>query len=69
MDAPGSPGKTFLANLILSKIRQSGKKAIAVASSTLLKEGKPAHKTFKLCNLEQQFICFIRKNGPLGKLL
>ncbi|CAF4891096.1 unnamed protein product [Pieris macdunnoughi] len=31
LDAPGGTGKTFLANLILAKIRQSGKIAIAVA--------------------------------------
>lgn len=52
LDAPGGTGKTFLANLILAKIRQSGKIAIAVASSgiaaTLLNEGKTAHSTFKL---------------------
>lgn len=33
LDAPGGTGKTFLANLILAKIRESGKIAIAVASS------------------------------------
>ncbi|GBP12989.1 ATP-dependent DNA helicase pif1 [Eumeta japonica] len=76
LDAPGGTGKTFLANLILAKIRQSGKIAIAVASSgiaaTLLKDGKTAHSTFKLplsVNLEQQSTCSIRKNGPIGKLL
>ncbi|GBP31765.1 Alpha-(1,6)-fucosyltransferase [Eumeta japonica] len=68
LDAPGGTGKTFLANLILAKIRQSGKIAIAVASSgiaaTLLKDGKTAHSTFKLplsVNLEQQSTCSIRK--------
>ena len=76
LDAPGGTGKTFLANLILAKIRQTGKIAIAVASSgiaaTLLSEGKTAHSTFKLplsVSLEQQSTCSIRKNGPLGKLL
>ncbi|XP_060873906.1 ATP-dependent DNA helicase pif1-like [Metopolophium dirhodum] len=76
LDAPGGTGKTFLANLIIAKIRQSGKIAIAVASSgiaaTLLNDGKTAHSTFKLLlsvNLEQQSTCSIRKNGPLGKLL
>ncbi|XP_060878261.1 uncharacterized protein LOC132950734 [Metopolophium dirhodum] len=69
-------GKTFLANLIIAKIRQSGKIAIAVPSSgiaaTLLNDGKTAHSTFKLplsVNLEQQSTCSIRKNGPLSKLL
>nr|XP_036227979.1 uncharacterized protein LOC118682714 [Bactrocera oleae] len=76
LDAPGGTGKTFLANLILAKIRESGKIAIPVASSgiaaTLLTDGKTAHSTFKLprsVNLEQQSTCSIRKNGPLGKLL
>jgi len=76
LDAPSGTGNTFLANLILAKIRQSLKIAIAVASSgiasTLLNDGKTAHSTFKLplsVNLEQQSTCSIRKNGPLGKLL
>lgn len=65
-----SRGKTFLANLILAKARESEKIAIAVASSgiaaTLLRGGKTAHSTFKLplsVNLEQQSTC------SLGKLL
>lgn len=76
LDAPGGTGKTFLANLVLAKVRQSGKKAVAVASSgiaaTLLNDGKTAHSTFKLplaVSLEQQSVCSIRKNGPLGQLL
>lgn len=76
LDAPGGTGKTFLANLILAKVRQSGKIALAVASSgiaaTLLSDGKTAHSTFKLpltISLEQQCVCAIRKNGPFGKLL
>lgn len=76
LDGPGGAGKTFLANLILAKVRQSGKIAVAVASSgiaaTLLNDGKTAHSTFKLpltVSLEQQSVCSIRKNGPLGKLL
>lgn len=61
---------------MLAKVRQSGKKAVAVASSgiaaTLLNDGKTAHSTFKLplaVSLEQQSVCSIRKNGPLGQLL
>ncbi|XP_055915855.1 uncharacterized protein LOC129948797 [Eupeodes corollae] len=76
LDAPGGTGKTFLANLVLSKVRLSGRKALAVASSgiaaTLLYDGKTAHSTFKLpltVSLDQQSVCSIRKNGPLGKLL
>lgn len=76
LDAPGGTGKTFLANLILAHVRQSGKIALAVASSgiaaTLLSDGKTAHSTFKLpltVSLEQQSVCSIRKNGPIGQLL
>ncbi|GBP70109.1 hypothetical protein EVAR_50931_1 [Eumeta japonica] len=41
-------------------------------ASTVLKYRKTDHSTFKLplsVNLEQQSICSICKNGPLGKLL
>lgn len=76
LDAAGETDKTFLANLLLAKVRQSGKKALAVASSgiaaTLLSDRKTAHSTFKLplaVSLEQQSVYSIRKNGPLGKLL
>ena len=52
LDAPGGTGKTFLINLILSKVRSSGKIALGVASSgiaaTLLSGGRTAHSTFKL---------------------
>lgn len=37
-----------------------------------MSDGKTAHSTFKLplaVSLEQQSVCSIRKNGPLGKLL
>jgi len=33
VDAPGATWKTFLENLMLAKVRQSGKNGIAVASS------------------------------------
>lgn len=52
MDAPGGTGKTFLVNLVLAKVRQSGKKTLAVAASgiaaNLLNDGKTVHSTFKL---------------------
>ena len=76
LDAPGGTGKTFIANLILAHVVQSGKIALAVASSgtaaTLFSDGKTAHSTFKLpltVSLEQQSVCSIRKNGPIGQLL
>ncbi|KAL8602254.1 hypothetical protein ACOMHN_022767 [Nucella lapillus] len=69
LDAPGGTGKTFLINLLLSKVRQRGDIAIAVASSgiaaTLLTGGRTAHSTFKLpLNLAQQETpsCNIHKN-------
>ena len=59
LDAPGGTGKTFLIQLLLSKIRQDGNIALAVASSgiaaTLLPGGRTAHSTFKLpLNLTQR---------------
>jgi hypothetical protein len=52
LDAPGGTGKTFVINLLLAKIRQQSKIAIAVASSgiaaTLLHGGRTAHSTLKL---------------------
>jgi hypothetical protein len=58
LDAPGGTGKTFVINLLLAKIRQQSKIAIAVASSgiaaTLLHGGRTAHSTLKLpLNLTQ----------------
>ena len=72
----GVTGKTFLANLMLAKVRKSGSKALAVASSgiaaTLLNDVKTAHSIFKLpiaVSLEQRSLCSIRESCPLGKLL
>ncbi|CAF5072937.1 unnamed protein product, partial [Rotaria sp. Silwood1] len=58
LDAPGGTGKIFVINLLLAKIRQQSKIAIAVASSgiaaTLLHGGRTAHSTLKLpLNLTQ----------------
>ena len=76
LDAPGGTGKTFLINLLLAQIRSSGKVALAVASSgiaaTLLSGGRTAHSTFKLplnVLFDTEYVCPIRKNGPLGKIL
>jgi len=74
LDGPG--GKTFLINLLLAQIRSSGKVTLAVASSgiaaTLLSGGRTAHSTFKLplnVLFDTEYVCPIRKNGPLGKIL
>jgi hypothetical protein len=51
-DAPGGTGKNYLINLLLAKIRQGKKMAVAVASSgiasTLLSGGRTAHSTLQL---------------------
>ncbi|XP_059149801.1 uncharacterized protein LOC131936752 [Physella acuta] len=76
IDAPGGTGKTFVLNLILAKVRQQQKLAIAVASSgiaaTLLTGGRTAHSTFKLpLNIPHSDvpICNISKQSEKGKLL
>lgn len=76
LDAPGGTGKTFLTNLLLAQVRQSGKVALAVASSgiaaTLLSGGKTAHSTFKLpvsVPMQEEIVCSIRKNSPFGTVL
>ena len=52
LDSPGGTGKTFLTNLLLAKVRQQSKIAVAVASSGIaaynLEGGRTAHSTFKL---------------------
>uniref|UniRef100_A0A0L8FW00 ATP-dependent DNA helicase n=1 Tax=Octopus bimaculoides TaxID=37653 RepID=A0A0L8FW00_OCTBM len=76
LDAPGGTGKTLLINLLLAKVRQKKKIALAVASSgiaaTLLTGGRTAHSTFKLpLNLIQNEspLCNITKNTALAILL
>ncbi|KAL4108018.1 hypothetical protein QTP88_018280 [Uroleucon formosanum] len=61
-------------NTAISKVR--GKVALAVASSgiaaTLLSGGRTAHSTFKLplnVLFDTEYICPIRKNSPLDKIL
>lgn len=52
LDAPGGTGKTYLINLLLSKVRSNRDIALAVACSgiaaTLLQKGHTAHSTLKL---------------------
>ncbi|RGB25552.1 DNA helicase Pif1 like protein, partial [Rhizophagus diaphanus] len=52
IDGPGDYGKTFLFNMILTKVRLESKITIAVASSgiaaLLLNGGKTAHSRFKI---------------------
>ncbi|XP_067950263.1 ATP-dependent DNA helicase PIF2-like [Watersipora subatra] len=74
--APGGTGKTFVTNLILAKVRESGKIALAVASSgiaaTLLPGGRIAHSALKLpLNLArtENPVCNIKKNSGTAQLL
>lgn len=76
LDAPGGTGKTYLLNLLLTKIRSHGKIALAVASSgiaaTLLEGGRTAHAAFKLpLNLIHQEtpVCNISKQSNLAHVL
>ncbi|XP_059221065.1 uncharacterized protein LOC131995857 [Stomoxys calcitrans] len=77
LDAPGGTGKTFLINLLLTKVRSTGKIALAVASSgiaaTLLEGGRTAHSTFKLplkiATDDNKSICSISKQSNTGKLI
>ena len=74
LDAPGGTGKTFLINLILTRVRSQGK--IAVASSgiaaTLLPGGRTAHSAFKLplnLNTTDSPVCNISKGTGAADVL
>ncbi|XP_067929167.1 uncharacterized protein [Watersipora subatra] len=76
LHAPGGTGKTFVTNLVLAKVRESGKIALAVASSgiaaTLLPGGRTAHAALKLpFNLArtENPVCNIKKNSGTAQLL
>jgi len=76
LDAPGGTGKTFVINLLLAKIRQQSKLAIAMASSgiaaTLLHGDRTAHSTLKLSlNLSHSEtpLCNISKGTGQAKVL
>ena len=77
LDAPGGTGKTFLINLLLSKVRFGRKIVLAVTSSgivpTLLEGGRIADSTFKLplkiCTYDVSSTCNISKQSNAGKLM
>ena len=76
LDAPGGTGKTFLINLILTKLRLEGKIALATASSgiaaTLLTGGRTLHSTFKVpldLHAMDVPICSIKKGTALCKVI
>lgn len=74
VDGPGGSGKTFLYNTILSKVRSTGKIAIAMASTgiaaLLLDDGNTAHSTLKIplsCN--ETTMCGFKAQSNLAELL
>ena len=76
LDAPGGTGKTYVTNLLLAKIRSTGRVALAVASSgiaaTLLSGGRTAHSAFALpLDLQHQDepTCAIGRDSDKGALL
>lgn len=76
LDAPGGTGKTFILNLVISKLQILKKVVVAVASSgiaaTLLKGGRTAHSTFKLpLNLihTETPVCNIKRGSAIAKVL
>ena len=76
LDAPGGTGKTFLINLLLSKVRGQQSVAIVAASSgiavTLLRNGRTAHVSFNLpMDLAQtnQASCTISRARDKAKVL
>ncbi|GBP11556.1 ATP-dependent DNA helicase RRM3 [Eumeta japonica] len=75
-DVPGGTGKTYLLNLLLTKVRSQGNIALAVASSgiaaTLLVEERTAHATFKIpldLNRLETPICKISKQSNLAEVI
>merc|ERR1712016_48868 len=76
LDAPGGTGKTFVTNLLLAKVRQEGKIALAVASSGiaahLLPGGRTAHSMFKLpldLSTKEAPTCNISKGTGTAEML
>lgn len=76
LDAPGGTGKTFVINLLLAKLRQQSKIALAMASSgiaaTLLHGGRTAHSTLKLprdLTISTAPVCDIKRGTGQAKVL
>ncbi|XP_076031107.1 ATP-dependent DNA helicase Pif1-like [Oratosquilla oratoria] len=75
LDAPGGTGKSFVLNIILDRVRSTGKIALAVASSgiaaTVLHGGRTAHNMFKIPLMEYNEVrsCGIKKNSEMARLL
>merc|ERR1712020_218977 len=76
LEAPGGTGKTFVTSLLLAKVRQQDKIALAVAStgiaSYLLPGGRTAHSMFKLpldLTTKEAPTCNIRKGSGAAEVL
>ncbi|GFT20137.1 ATP-dependent DNA helicase [Trichonephila clavipes] len=75
-DAPGSTGKTFLLNLILAEVQESGEIALAVNSSgiaaTLLTGRRATHSNVKLplhMTVIETLTCNISRRSEIAKVL
>ena len=73
LNAPGSYGKTFLIEALLSTVRGLGKIALAVASSgigaELLEGGRTAHSRFKIpIPINESSVCNISLQSDIAKL-
>ncbi|UYV62913.1 hypothetical protein LAZ67_2002437 [Cordylochernes scorpioides] len=76
LDYPGGTGKTFLINLLLTKVRSTGDIALSTASSgiaaTLLHGGRTAHSTFKLpldLTRDEVPVCNLNADSAMGEVL
>ncbi|UYV70161.1 hypothetical protein LAZ67_7002036 [Cordylochernes scorpioides] len=76
LDAPGGTGKTFLINLLLTKVRSTGDIALSTASSgiaaTLLHGGRTAHSTFKLpldSTRDEVPVCNLNADSAMDEVL
>ena len=74
VESPGGCGKTFLTNILLSRIRSCGLIALAVASSgiaaTLMTGGRTAHSRFKIpLKITQTSTCNIDKDSKTADLI
>ena len=74
IDSPGGCGKTFLTNVLLSRIRCTGNIALAVATSgiaaTLMAGGRTAHSRFKIpVKIKENSMCAIDKQSHTADLL
>lgn len=70
----GGTGKTFLWNVLISKIRSEGNIVLAVASSgvasLLLPRGHTAHSRFKIpIDIDENSICSIKRGTMLAELI